>query len=142
MSRLETDPDSLKVLLPIMQYIGSLFAQDISSLELKEAAISKLELTVLPPNGFSVQALLLAAIATYCEDEMERGRALLDRAIFLSLELRMNSRTFAQMDGDNVLAESWRRTYWGLYVTDSAFARMRGAPTFMQVLQIISIMSD
>lgn len=76
-------------------------------------------------------ALLLAAIATHCEDETERGRIILDRAIFLALELGMNSRTFANMEIDPVLAESWRRTFWGLYVTDGTFASIRGAPTFI-----------
>jgi len=114
-----------------MQYIGSLYASDVSSSDLKETALNNLNLPNLPPNGFTVLALLLSAIAMHCEDEMDQGRTLLDRAIFLALELRMNSRTFANMERDPVLAESWRRTYWGLYIIDGNFAGIRCAPTFM-----------
>ena len=114
-----------------MQYIGSLYAQDFSSAELREIAFSQLDIPGLPPNGFSVLALLLTAIAMHAEDEMERARITLDRAIYMALEIRMNSRTFANMERDPVLAESWRRTYWGLYVQDAMFAGTRRAPSFL-----------
>ena len=117
-----------------MQYIGSLYARDFSSSELRDIAFSQLDIPGLPPNGFSVLALLLAAIAMHAEDEMERARITLDRAIYMALEIRMNSRTFANMERDPVLAESWRRTYWGLYVIDTMFAGSRRAPSFMFVL--------
>jgi len=116
-----------------MQYIGSLYAQDFTSSELKEIAYNQLDISGMPPNGFTVQALLLTAISMHAEDEMERARIILDRAIYMALEIRMNSRTFANMERDPVLAESWRRTYWGLYVTDSMFAGTRRAASFMSV---------
>lgn len=117
-----------------MQYIGSLYAQEFSSSELKDIAFNQLDLPGMPPNGFTVQALLLTAIAMHGEDEMERARITLDRAIYMALEIRMNSRTFANMERDPVLAESWRRTYWGLYVTDAMFAGTRRAPSFLSVI--------
>jgi hypothetical protein len=114
-----------------MQYIGSLYAPDISSAEHKELALSQLDLPNMPPNGFTVQTLLLTAIALHCDDEMDRAREVLDRAMYLALELRMNSREFANMERDPVLAESWRRTYWGLFVIDSTVAGIRRASSFM-----------
>jgi hypothetical protein len=114
-----------------MQYIGSLYASDISSTELRAAAMSQIDMPNLPPNGFTVQMLLMTAIATHCDAEFEQGRAILDRAIYLALEIRMNSRAFATMERDPVLSESWRRTFWGLYVTDAFLATMKRAPTFM-----------
>ena len=117
-----------------MQYIGSLYAQDLSSSDYKDIVYNQLSILGMPPNGFTVQALLLTAIAMHAEDEMERARIILDRAICMALEIRMNSRTFANMERDPVLAESWRRTYWGLYVTDAMFAGTRRAPTFMLVI--------
>ena len=66
---------------------------------------------------------------------MERARLTLDRAIYMALEIRMNSRTFANMERDPVLAESWRRTYWSLYITDAMFAGTRRAPSFMSVVE-------
>lgn len=114
-----------------MQYIGSLYAPDVSSAEYRESALSLLNLSNMPPNGFTVQTLLMIALALHCDNEMERGREVLDRAIYLALELRMNFQEFANMEQDPVLAESWRRTYWGLYISDSTFAGIKRAPTFM-----------
>jgi hypothetical protein len=131
LARLESDPGSLKYLLSVLQYIGSLFAPDISSSDLRDHALQQLDHPNLPPNGFTVLALLLSAIAIHAEDDFERGRAILDRAIYMALEIRMNSRTFANMERDPVLAESWRRTFWGLYITDSLFAGIRQAPSFL-----------
>jgi hypothetical protein len=92
--------------------------------------MSQLDIPNLPPNGFTVQMLLLTAIAVHCDGELENGRAILDRAIYLALDLRMQSRAFATMERDPVLAESWRRTFWGLYISDAYFATTRRAPMF------------
>jgi hypothetical protein len=92
--------------------------------------MTQLDISNLPPNGFTVQMLLLTAIAVHCDGELEQGRAILDRAISLALELRMHSRAFATMERDPVLAESWRRTFWSLYISDAYFATMRRAPMF------------
>ncbi|KUJ24551.1 uncharacterized protein LY89DRAFT_679662 [Mollisia scopiformis] len=131
LSRLQSDPESLKHLLPIMHYLGSLFLPDMASSELRAAALREIELVNLPPNGFTVQALLLTAIAVHSQDELVHARAILDKAIYLALDLRMNSRTFANMERDPVMAESWRRTYWFLYMTDALFAAIRRAPNFL-----------
>ncbi|TVY87413.1 hypothetical protein LAWI1_G006218 [Lachnellula willkommii] len=130
-NRLENDPESLKHLRAVIQYIGSLYAPDIPSAKHRELALSQLDLPNLPANGFTVQTLLLTALALHCDDEMDRAREVLDRAIYLALELRMNSREFASLERDAVLAESWRRTYWGLIVTDSMIAGITRAPSFV-----------
>jgi len=114
-----------------MQWIGSVYSPDVPSTELGEMAMNQIEMATLPPNGFTVQALLLAAIATHSQNDMIRSRALLDKAIYLALEIRMNSRTFANMERDPVMAESWRRTYWFMYITDAKFAAFRNATHFM-----------
>lgn len=131
LNRLQSDPESLKHLLPIMHYLGSLFAPDMTTSNLRADAMKEIEIPNLPPNGFTVQALLLTAIACHSQDELVQARAILDRAMYLALDLRMNSRTFANMERDPVMAESWRRTYWSLYLTDAMFAEIRRAPNFM-----------
>jgi hypothetical protein len=128
---LKSDPASLNHLLPIVHYIGSLFEPDVPSSDLRKAAMKEINEPNLPPNGFTVQALLLTAIIVHSQDELLQARAILDRAIGLALELQMNSRTFANMERDPVMAESWRRTYWFLYVTDAIFAGIRRASNFM-----------
>lgn len=101
------------------------------SSDLRRAAIKEIEDPNLPSNGFTVQVLLLTAIAVHGQDELAQARAVLDKAIYLALELRMNSRTFATTERDPVMAESWRRTYWFLYATDAIFAGIRKASNFM-----------
>ncbi|KAK0115461.1 hypothetical protein ONS96_013917 [Cadophora gregata f. sp. sojae] len=130
-NRLQSDPESLKFLYPVMKWIGSMYSSDMPSAELQEISMNQIEMANLPPNGFTVQALLLAAIALHSQDDMIKSRVILDRAIYLALEIRMNSRTFANMERDPVLAESWRRTYWFMYVTDAKFAAFRNATHFM-----------
>ncbi|KAL3425417.1 C6 transcription factor [Phlyctema vagabunda] len=131
LSRLETDPEPLQNLLPAMRYIGSLYTSNIPSAGLREAALKQLGVLNLPPNGFTVQALLIMAIATVAEDDSERARHLLDRAIYLALDIGMNLRTFADLENSPVMAECWRRTYWGCYVVDGAFSMVQHAPNFM-----------
>jgi hypothetical protein len=114
-----------------MQWIGSLYAPDVTSAGLRDIALNQLHRLVLPPNGFTVQTLLIAAIAVHCEDDMVLSRALLDEAILLALEIRMNYRAFANMEGDPVLREPWRRTYWDLYDIDCMFVATRRGPSFL-----------
>lgn len=121
LARLESDPESIRYLTRMMQWVGSLYAEDVPSTEFRDIALNRLDLLSLPPNGFTVQTLLMAAIAVTCQDEREFGRALLDRAIFLALELRMNYRAFAIHERDPVLAESWRRTWWIIYSMEGMF---------------------
>lgn len=131
MKRLESDPDSLQNLLPAMRWIGSVYAPEVPSATFRDDALQQIDLPKLPHNGFTVQALLITAIALHAEDEMDHARHILDRAIYLALEIGLHSRTFAHMEGDAVLAECWRRTYWGCYIADGAFATIRRAPSFM-----------
>ncbi|KAF7863810.1 hypothetical protein EAF04_006775 [Stromatinia cepivora] len=131
LSRLKSDPDSLNNLLSVMQYIGSLYAPDLPSAEFRAIALSQLDLPSLPQNGFSVQALLLLAIAIHAEDERGKARVILDRNICMALDIGMNHRTFAGVERDPMLAESWRRTYWGLYVLDGVFSGIACASSFI-----------
>jgi hypothetical protein len=56
----------------------------------------------------------------------------MDAATRLALDLGMHRRQFAEQNGkgDEVLEESWRRTWWQLYVVDAFFAAMARANTF------------
>ncbi|KLJ06932.1 hypothetical protein EMPG_17585 [Blastomyces silverae] len=65
-------------------------------------------------------------------DEKPRAREILDVATSLALEIGMNSRQFAYQygEGNPILEESWRRTWWLLYVVDSLYAGIWRAPAF------------
>jgi Fungal Zn(2)-Cys(6) binuclear cluster domain/Fungal specific transcription factor domain len=118
------DPPGIRLLVNVMQFIGSLYAPKVKSGPLEDLVKASLAEPKLTPNGFEVQALVLYSIAVYWCDEIERARELLDEAIRKAIAIRMNFREFAteHSGGDAVLAESWRRTWWQLYSTDAHIA--------------------
>ncbi|RDW76007.1 hypothetical protein BP5796_06828 [Coleophoma crateriformis] len=137
-ARLGSDPVSLQHLLPVMWYIGSVHTEHGRSAVLRERMLQQVDLQDLPPNGFTVQAFLITALVLQAEDEMDRARNLLDRAIFLALQIGLHTKAYSSIETDAVLAECWRRTYWGCYIADCCFAIFLRAPTFM----LWSVQSD
>jgi Fungal specific transcription factor domain len=120
-SRRARQPESIKLLELIMCWIGSLYAPNISS-EWHETQI-RIELHNTSPQSataFRTQALLLYSIALYGNDQFERSGAILDSAICTALRMGMHRLDFAVHfgEGDPILEESWRRTWWKLYITD------------------------
>lgn len=130
--RLKTDSASLEQVLPVLEFIGSLFAHSSAKKAMQERAGSILLADSLPDNGFSVQALLGFAIAVHSCDEFTNARGILDRAIRMALRIDMNAEAFATLNGEGnaVLAESWRRTWWYLYITDGIFSGIRHRLSF------------
>lgn len=130
--RLEVNKASLQHLLPVMEFIGSLFAANPSKEIQRVRAESILSSDNLPVTGFTVQALLIFAIAVHASNQFVRAREILDRGIQIALEINMQSKSFATANaqGCSVLEESWRRTWWFLYVTDGIFAGIRHCLTF------------
>lgn len=122
----------VKALVLVMQFIGSLYAPTVSTAPLEEQV--KIALAEQQPFtcGFEVQALVLYSIAVYWYDNIQRAREILDMATSKALALGMNSGQFAagNSQGDPVLAESWRRTWWQLYLADAHIASSNHATTF------------
>jgi hypothetical protein len=56
----------------------------------------------------------------------------MDAAIRIALDLTMFRRRFAveNGEGDAVLEESWRRTWWQVYISDAIFAAIRREAAF------------
>ena len=110
-----------------MHYIGSLYINDGSATWLREAALKQLNATeftinALPLSGYTTLAFLLLAIAAYGQDDRPQARMLLNRGMQMAIDIGMNRRSFATTEADPAWAESWRRTYWGLYITDVIIA--------------------
>jgi hypothetical protein len=110
----------VKLLVLVMRFIGSLYAPRVCSTPLEDQVKAELAAQQPYPSAFEVQALTLYSIALYWYDELPRSREVLDDAIHKALRLGMNTRAFAKNNsgGDPVLAESWRRTWWQLYLAD------------------------
>ncbi|KAH7402871.1 hypothetical protein BKA66DRAFT_449670 [Pyrenochaeta sp. MPI-SDFR-AT-0127] len=125
--RIASERVASEVLLPVLLYIGSIFTHSIDSEPLAKAAlqaITSAQSRSGPSSPFYLQALLLYAIAVYWCHERERGRELLDDVIRGALNLGMQRVEFAAQygQGDPVLEESWRRTWWMIYITDAHIA--------------------
>jgi predicted nucleic acid-binding protein len=114
----------IKLLVMVMRFIGSLYAPKICSLPLEDQVKAELAIRYPYTTGFEVQALILYSVAAYWCADTQGARELLDSATAKALALGMNLRQFAinHSGGDPVLAESWRRTWWQLYLTDAHFA--------------------
>lgn len=125
--RLASEPAASDILLPVLLYIGSIFTNMVDSGPLAAAA-SQAVSAARPRSGllspYYIQALLLYAIAVYWCNEPERGRDLLNDTIRGALTLGMQRMDFASQygQGDLVLQESWRRTWWMIYITDAHIA--------------------
>ncbi|KAL4923541.1 putative C6 transcription factor [Aspergillus undulatus] len=124
--RLASDGQALQSLVPILHYIGSVYAKSANSPSLKlqaEQAVACIG-TSNPPTGFDVQAILLLSIAIYWGNEPDKALDLLDKAIALALELGMHKQEYAYANGneDPLLEECWRRTWWQVYMTDAHIA--------------------
>ncbi|KAE8374898.1 hypothetical protein BDV26DRAFT_268997 [Aspergillus bertholletiae] len=117
-----TEWPSLRVLLTVMQHIGSFYGKSFSRRDI---------LTDLPTSevvdGFVVQTTLLMALVKSMCAERTASEALLAKAIEQARLIGMHTKAFADVaaEKDPVLAESWRRTWWMLYVTDLNFSVIR-----------------
>ncbi|KAL4900137.1 hypothetical protein BDW74DRAFT_104479 [Aspergillus multicolor] len=124
--RLASNGRELQALIPVLQFIGSVYAKSSSTPILKveaEQAVSSIG-TNTPITGFDVQAALLLSIATYWANEPDKALSLLDKTIAMALELGMQLQEFAYASGNNepLLEECWRRTWWQVYMTNAHIA--------------------
>ena len=116
-----------KLLLQVIYYIGSLFDPLVSSDILQDKVNSALSYTrsgQKPTHAFDVGAVLLYSIAIYWRQGSDEGTALLKESIFMASNLGMHRKGFASQNGqgDVVLEECWRRTWWQIFMADAHLA--------------------
>ena len=138
--KMTSDSESVRLLVLVMSFIGSLFASSIPSGPFDEQVQTELARSDSEPTGFHAQAMILYSIAVFWRNEIDRALKLLDRAIDLALGIGMHLRDFAIQHGmgDKVLEESWRRTWWQIYLTDAHIAASR----HMQVFRASTVTTD
>ncbi|KAH8176625.1 fungal zn(2)-Cys(6) binuclear cluster domain-containing protein [Sarocladium implicatum] len=133
-------PHDFTPILQVMQYIGSFFndlADSDAHHSLAKAALPLHRSEYSTP--YEVQAMLLYAIATYWSDNVEYGLELTDAIIPSALALQMHHDSYATQygQGDALLEESWRRTWWLLYHTHASMsATAHALPTQLSGLQM------
>ena len=113
------------VLKTVILFVGSHFIPGFSQDKLRNAA-ANITSERIPADGFKVQGLLLFGMSLFARCEQELALAIIDQAIDLALNLGMNSRNFAitQGMGHSVIEESWRRTWWELYMVDGILSSL------------------
>ena len=113
----------------IMDYIGASFSNYVN----KTKVSTNLEANMLHErSGHTVQALLLLAIAQHSMDVAMQAVQTLNSAIDMALELGMNRNSFrCDCCRDSpILRESWRRTWWELYIIDGMLAAVHMKPSY------------
>ncbi|KAI0412910.1 hypothetical protein F5X98DRAFT_391336 [Xylaria grammica] len=119
-------------LYAVMCYVGSLHHQLPKRRDLEQLALQRLQpdqssLCDVGSKGlYQVAALLLLAIVSYGQSELGKASDLLERAISLSVDIGMNRVDLVESLHDRELGELWKRTYWYLYIVESAVAGTEG----------------
>lgn len=112
-----------KLLALVVQFIGSQYAPTFASDTRRDAADAALA-DNQDRSVFVVQSLLLYAIALHARAERGKAVTTLAKASDLAIQLGLNHDEFASRHGgqDALLEESFRRTWWELFVCDGYFA--------------------
>lgn len=118
--RSKAHPEQMRPLIAAIHYVGSKYSNSNTSPQLRTTAIDTLSTPCKSPNGFIVQGLLLLTISLYWSDDVDLSQRLFALATQVAIDLGMNQRGFAVSmgEGNEILTESWRRTFWLLYATD------------------------
>ncbi|KAJ4264940.1 hypothetical protein NW762_005183 [Fusarium torreyae] len=125
---------SIEPLLAVMRWIGSLH---ITSCQHRGNLFQEAHRLVYDPNrpkdGFQVQALLLLLIGLDGQGQQDKAREILSDVERTAIEIGLNTRSFATFHGRGmpVMEESWRRTWWDLFVVDGLIAGLHRSTNFL-----------
>ncbi|KAH6637790.1 Quinolinate phosphoribosyl transferase [Boeremia exigua] len=131
-ARKKSENHGLGELSLVLEWIGSLYASWCPSEPYYLAALDAVSSPSLPRTPFNVQTIMLFAVAQHHQDMRSESRKILDLAILVALELDMNKRDFARLwgEGNPVLEESWRRTWYMLVTSDQHFSIVMNTPVY------------
>jgi hypothetical protein len=122
---------SLEPLLAAIRWIGSLYIKQDTSASLFKDAYRLIDGNPLK-DGFLVQARLLLIIGLDGNRQRKRAERLMVEARDISIQINLNTDRFATANGQGIpiLEESWRRTWWELYVVDALMSGVHQTDTF------------
>ncbi|CAI7649932.1 unnamed protein product [Penicillium pancosmium] len=116
----------------VVNFAGSHYASSSPTQQYKDKTIA--ELTCNPTrSSCMVQAWLIYSITIYARGEWQEAQNAFAHSVELALELGMNRREFATstQPENSIEAESMRRTWWELYITDILLAAPFKGNTFL-----------
>ncbi|PGH14555.1 hypothetical protein AJ80_05875 [Polytolypa hystricis UAMH7299] len=131
---------TLPHLKAVISYAASCYDPAMQKTYFRDRAMATLVDPSLPQDGYMVQALLLFSIGLLTAGDHDGVASVLSTAIRLALELGMGSHEFCVRSsyGSLVQEESWRRTWWELFIIDGYLALMRRKDKFT----LFSVPSD
>jgi hypothetical protein len=124
---------SIGPLQAAMRWIGSIFVDPPStSNKLLDFAYGLVYKADSVRDGFMVQAMLLLIIGLDGFRQRDKVYGMLTDVQNLAVQIGMNRRWFAAVHGQGmpVLEESWRRTWWDLYIVDAMIAGVHRSTNF------------
>lgn len=116
----------------VVNFTGSHYVSSSPTQQYKDKAFA--ELTCNPSRSFPmVQAWLIYSITIYARGEWQEAQNAFSHSVELALELGMNRCDFATsiQSETSIEAESMRRTWWELYITDILLAAPFKGNTFL-----------
>ena len=125
---------TIEPLLAAMKWAGSLYIDVAASRPtLYDKAMRLILDPQQPENGFLLQAMMVLIVALDGTCQNEKARELLGEAERMALGIDINTRPFATLHGEGlpVLEESWRRTWWDLFVIDGMIAGVHRVTNFL-----------
>lgn len=130
---LSSEP-ALKPLLAAIRWVGSLFIEVAPARQgLFDEAYQLISDTQRAIDGFLVQAMMLLIVALDGSCENDKARAILGDVESIALQIGLNNRAFATLNGRAmpVIEESWRRTWWDLFIIDGMVAGVHRVTNFL-----------
>ncbi|KAH6977481.1 hypothetical protein BKA56DRAFT_487629 [Ilyonectria sp. MPI-CAGE-AT-0026] len=124
---------TIEPLVAVMRWIGAIFVDTPSTCaRLLDYAYRLVYKPDMPKDGFIVQCLLLLILGLDGHRQRDKVHALLVDIRAVSLHIGLNKRWFAEFNGQGmpVLEESWRRTWWDLYIVDAMIAGVHRSTKF------------
>lgn len=124
----------LTPLIAVMRLVGHVYAAQELLPQLKDHAEACIQQTS-PTNPILVQCRLLYSVVLFWHNYKAEANHEIRTAVKLAVDLKMFRREFASDygAGDPVLMESWRRTWWMLYIVDGYYAGTLGTMNFAVV---------
>lgn len=135
------NPDFLPEYLKcVMSFVASHYSRGTDQDALERGA-SVITSSHIPETGFKVQGLLLYAMATFARLDQAKATAILDQAVDVALKIGMNRRDYSYSPAlqDPTLQESWRRTWWELFIVEGLSSSLSD---FSRPFRLYSIPTD
>ncbi|KAI1488773.1 N-terminal binuclear Zn cluster-containing/DNA binding domain-containing protein [Biscogniauxia mediterranea] len=125
---------NLEHLMAAIRWVGSLYI-DVgpSRATFFEEAMRLVHAPDVAKDGFLVQAMVILLIGLDGSRQQEKAKEILLSAERIAIEIQLYTRAYATMHGGGNprLEESWRRTWWDLFVVDGMIAGVHRQTSFL-----------